>query len=109
MDTTAKTAGIAPAKSGALNMLQFARAHEVYSEIITHTPEQIQAAAAEVSSYHAPKGDQADRHASLSIALADFLVELVKCCPPGPERSTAISRAREAKMWASAAVALEGL
>ena len=34
---------------------------------------------------------------------------VVETCPPGSERSTAISRIREGKMWASAAVALEGL
>ncbi len=101
MDTNPKTAGIAPANKGALSVLQFAT-HE------NTAPEEVGAAALEVASYHAPVGDQAERHKILSVALAEFLSTLVGMCPPGPERSTAISRAREAKFWASAAVALEG-
>ena len=65
-------------------------------------------ASQEVAYYHRPTGDQGERHGRLSHALANLLQEIVNVCPPGPERSTAISRAREAKMWASAAIALEG-
>ena len=96
-----KTAGIAPAQKGALSVLQFSTPENTQ-------PEDVSAAAVEVATYHAPTGDQASRHQILSGALSDFLITLVAMCPPGPERSTAISRAREAKMWASAAIALEG-
>lgn len=69
--------------------------------------ERVAEAAWEVSTYHAPVGDQVSRHLNLSAAVANFLVSIVENVPAGPERSTAISRAREAKMWASAGVALE--
>lgn len=69
--------------------------------------EEVRAAAREVSIYQPPSDDQAFRHAALSVALETFLTALVQNCPPGPERSAAISRARDAKMWASAAIALE--
>lgn len=95
-----KTAGIAPAQRGALSVLQF----EPFGGAGSHLAE----AAREVATYHAPTGTQAARHQALSSALADFLLAIVDNTEPGPERSTAISRAREAKMWASAAVALEG-
>jgi hypothetical protein len=68
---------------------------------------ELQEAARDVATYHAPDADQAQRHRELSEALEAFLVAVAVNTPPGPERSTAISRAREAKMWASAAIALE--
>jgi hypothetical protein len=64
-------------------------------------------AAHSVATYHKPVGTQATRHQVLQEALVDFLAVLVQMAPSGPERSTAIARAREAKFWASAAVALE--
>jgi hypothetical protein len=96
-----KTLGIQPAQAGALQVLQFNPLHANSSAL--------QQAALEIASYHAPRGDQAERHSNLAAALADFLATIAVNAPPGPERSTAISRAREAKMWASAAVALEDL
>lgn len=97
-----KTAGIAPAKSGALSVLQFAPSTGGSPTF------EVAIAAAEVSKYHAPINDQATRHLVLSTALENFLQEIVYNCPPGQERSTAIIRAREAKFWSSAAIALEG-
>lgn len=96
-----KTLGIKPAERGALQVLQFA-------SYDTTNPVSVAVAAKEIANYHAPVGNQAARHQGLSDALSDFLLVLVTFAPPGPERSTAISRAREAKMWASAAIALEG-
>lgn len=64
-------------------------------------------AAGEVSSYHSPVGNQAVRHQNLAAQLAEFLIAIVDNCPPGADRSNAIRCAREAKHWASAAVALE--
>lgn len=96
------TRGIARAASGtALGLLQNEPAR---GGPVRHVFE----AAFEVATYHPPTGDQATRHQNLSQALANFLQMIVASCPPGPERSTAISRAREAKFWASAAIAMEG-
>lgn len=100
MMTPPKTAGIAPATRGALQKLQFNEVGASSSELV--------AAANEVATYHAPDALQIERHAQLTAALSRFLVSIAVYAPAGPERSTAISRAREAKMWASAAVALEG-
>lgn len=99
------TRGIAPAHDGALGVLQ----HTLHGlDIEEEGPAtEVQDAANEVARYHAPVGDQAARHEALAATLAAFLVDIVRYAPPGPERSTAISRAREAKFWASAAVALE--
>lgn len=97
-----KTLGIKPAERGALQVLQFANCEAGINPLSVAT------AAKEIANYHAPVGSQAARHQGLSDALSDFLLTLVTFAPPGPERSTAISRAREAKMWASAAIALEG-
>lgn len=90
-----------PAEKGALQTIQQNGLRCEGSELAT--------ACAEVSTYHAPTGDQAARHAHLSQALASFLYAIAVATPPGPERSSAISHARDAKMWASAAIALEGL
>jgi len=109
MDTTPKTAGIAPAQKGALAVLQFSPHTNMGAPWPEGMADSVAKAATEVATYHAPKGDQADRHSRLSQATAAFLMVVVETCPPGSERSTAISRIREGKMWASAAVALEGL
>lgn len=93
-----KTFGIPPANQGPLQVLQF---HEGPWSF------EVGVAADEISRYHGPNEGQATRHKALSFALKSFLSEIVTSAPPGPERSTAISRAREAKMWASAAIALE--
>lgn len=103
MSNEPKTLGILPAKTGALAVLQFSPTAE--SQDFNY--EGVREASLEVATYHAPKGSQAARHGTLTTALAAFLEDIIKSAPPGPERSTAISRAREAKMWASAAVALE--
>jgi len=95
-----KTLGIPPASRGALQTLQFNPTACSGSELLS--------ACATIATYQKPEGDQVARHANLSASLAAFLHAIVTNAPPGPERSTAISRAREAKMWASAAIALEG-
>lgn len=89
-----------PADSGALKTLQ--------SNPMRGESPDLATACAELSIYHAPVGDQAARHAKLSASLAAFLYDISVCTPPGPERSQAISCARSAKMWASAAIALDG-
>lgn len=111
--TEPKTAGIAPAQKGALAVLQFTPPYAAITAITEmdkakEISDKVYSAAREVATYHTPTGDQAARHANLSGALAYFLEALVANTPSGPERSTAISRAREAEMWASAGLALEG-
>ncbi len=64
--------------------------------------------AAQALAYHMePTQDEGFAHQALSRALTEFLVAIVGSCPPGPERSSAIANAREAKAWASAAVAMQ--
>lgn len=100
----APAAGVNPSwNRGSLNVLQFADVRK-----LPDTAQTVEIAAAEVSSYHAVTLEQSVRLKSLELGLANFLVTLVACCPPGAERSSAISRAREAKMWAASAIALEG-
>ena len=111
-DTTPKTAGIPPAQKGvlsALSLLQFTPNSTPRALWDDAVGKSIEKAAQEVASYHAPTEEQAARHRLLANAAADLLFRVVQLCPPGPERSTAISRIREGKMWASAAVALEGV
>jgi hypothetical protein len=57
--------------------------------------------------YHRPNADQSRRHEALSAATEHFLVAILENCPDCADRSAAIRMAREAKMTASAAIALE--
>lgn len=55
--------------------------------------------------YHAPKGDQADRYTRLrTIALA-FAREIKAATPESREQSLAFTALQEAVMWANAAIA----
>lgn len=102
-DRQPKTAGIAPANKGALSVLQFTQPGARSPQ------EDVEAAAQTVCTYQRPTEQAVQRHAAIARATADLMVVIVDNCPPGPERSTAISRLREARMWANAGVALEGL
>src|SRR5262245_1313566 len=60
---------------------------------------------ANLFTYHPPFGDQPMRYTELrqtGLALANTVARL---CPPGPERSTALAKIREAVMWANASIA----
>jgi len=61
----------------------------------------------EVVRYHAPTPDQAMRHEKLAQGAADFIRLILETAPDSADRSAAIRQVREAKMTASAAVALE--
>lgn len=61
----------------------------------------------DVVRYHRPTADQARRHEALSLATEHFITALLENCPDCADRSAAIRHARDAKMTASAAVALE--
>lgn len=106
-ENSGTTRGIAPAQTGALAVLQHT-VHARSGEKGFADDAEVRLAAREIGSYHAPSEDQIDRLGTLTAALEDFLLQVVRVCPPGPERSTAISRAREAKFWAASAIALEG-
>lgn len=97
-----KTPGIPPAQDGPLSFLQFAT-----WESGDYFLDQVRLAAHEIASYHKPTEDQTQRHLLLTLALEQYLVSVIQACPPGPERSTAISWARASKMFAAAAISLE--
>jgi hypothetical protein len=62
---------------------------------------------ASVVRYHAPATeDQVYAHERLAMAAEDFVRAILVHAPDCADRTTAIRCAREAKMWASAAVAL---
>jgi hypothetical protein len=99
-DKTPKTAGIVPAQRGPLSVLQFSDGSD-HDAVVD--------AAGEVAfdNIQPMTTDQDHRLNRLARATQDFLTALVSLVRPGPERSTAISRAREAKMWGAVAIALE--
>jgi hypothetical protein len=100
------TLGIAPATEGPLTVLQFTPpgfgsangplGGIVVKDNVVHSRV---SAAAETIAF----GDLDASLKHLGYGLAQLLVRIVDSAPPGPERSTAISRAREAAMWARAA------
>lgn len=98
-----KTLGIPPASKGALQVLQFtpAGAHQRRANEVEL--QQLYDAANQVAGQH-----EVLLGPSIEQALAQFLVAIIEHAPPGPERSTAISRAREAAMWAQDAIRMEG-
>lgn len=63
--------------------------------------------AGEIVKYHAPTQEQIKAHSAVADAAENMLCVILKYVPDCADRSTAIRCVREAKMWASAAVALE--
>ena len=63
-------------------------------------------AAEDVSFYHAPSPIQQRHHQIVARTFAEAIVMLMNNAPPCPERSTAIAKIREARMWANAAIAM---
>lgn len=112
-----KTPGGHDATSGAMLVLQFGsyiregndNRRDCKPDPVSHAERAVlHKAVNEVSSPHEVSHAQKMRLQSVGIALSHFLAILVESCPPGPERSTAINRALEAKMWGSLSIALEG-
>jgi hypothetical protein len=64
---------------------------------------------AEVVRYHKPSEAQINAHEALAIAAENFIRAILLLAPPCADQTAAIRKVREAKMTASAAVALEGL
>jgi hypothetical protein len=58
--------------------------------------------------YHPPKEGQPERYAEIRAEARLLALRLVKLCPPGRERSLALTKLEEAVMWANAAIAREG-
>lgn len=65
--------------------------------------------AGEVVRYHKPNEAQVQAHERLAEAAESFIRQILYNCPPCADTSAAIRKVREAKMTASAAVALDGL
>lgn len=65
--------------------------------------------AAEVIRYHRPTEEQIKRHEALAVAAEAMLRAILDNCPPCADTSAALRLVREAKMTASAAVALDGM
>lgn len=107
-DKTPKTPGIAPAQSGSLAVLQFTRMADTPHETDAEEIRKIFEAAHQISTYQPASPSQVAHYKEIAAASAALLGIIVLHAPPGPFRSTAISRAQEARMWANAAIALEG-
>jgi len=56
-------------------------------------------------SYHAPSEEGIERHARLSSEFSRLIETVDGMCLSGREKSLAITKLEEAKMWASASVA----
>lgn len=59
-----------------------------------------------IFTYHAPHGDQTERYGELRAAAKAFAELVVTRCPESRERSIALTRVREAIMWANASIAI---
>lgn len=55
--------------------------------------------------YHAPKGDQAERYGKIREAGKAFAQVILDCTPASADQSAAIRQVREAVMTANAAIA----
>ena len=55
--------------------------------------------------YHAPKGDQAERYTALRASARLFAMAIVSNSPESREQSVALTHLETAIMWANAAIA----
>jgi hypothetical protein len=58
-----------------------------------------------VFTYHAPKGNQAERYEFLRGYAKQFAGAIVNNCPESAERTLALRKLEEATMWANASIA----
>ena len=59
--------------------------------------------------YHAPTGDQAQRYQRINEQSRDLATVILIDCPESPERTLAIRALQEARMWANASIAINGV
>lgn len=55
--------------------------------------------------YHAPKGDQAERYVEIRATAHAFALGLSQTCPESRELSLALTKMEEVVFWANAAIA----
>ena len=60
----------------------------------------------EIFTYHAPKGDQAERYQKLREAAKNYAFLIQELTPKSAEQTLAIRRLQEASMYANAAIAI---
>jgi hypothetical protein len=58
--------------------------------------------------YHAPNAEQARHHETISLAATSMYDAVLDNCPQSAERTLAIRKLQEARMWANAAIAFDG-
>lgn len=63
----------------------------------------------EVVRYHRPTEEQIRKHEELAVNAEAFILAILENCPGCADTTAAIRLVREAKMTASAAVALDGM
>ena len=59
-----------------------------------------------IFTYHAPKGDQAERYVKLREKAKEFARVVQECCPDSREKSLAVTSLQQASMWANASIAI---
>lgn len=67
------------------------------------TPE-VQAAVEDLFEYHPWTPEQAEAGKRIRRVLADAVLQIIRDVPPGPDRTTAIRKIREARMDANSAI-----
>lgn len=55
--------------------------------------------------YHAPHGDQVERHGFIRSLVKQTVASICRLCPPSRELSLALTKFEEAVFWANAAIA----
>ena len=56
--------------------------------------------------YQRPHGDQPHRYEAINGAAKVMAVSIISNCPESPERTLAIRKLQEARMWANASIAI---
>lgn len=56
--------------------------------------------------YHKPNLSQTERFPAINDATREAAKVIMQCCPPSPERTLAIRKLQEARMWANASIVM---
>ncbi len=59
-----------------------------------------------IFTYHAPKGDQAQRYERLRTLAKELAYAINSACPDSREKALAITSLQQTTMWANAAIAI---